>query len=110
MKQRIKIKQYKKELFKKKNFIEESFLYWLNHTNYIDKISIKIWDKYLDDLEALSKILKNKKLHIIKSLIKSENKNGRFVITFADLLSCIEGMYDVCFDDKEIYNFSDLLK
>ena len=45
MKQRIKIKQYKKELFKEMNFIEESFLYWLNHTNYIDRISIKSWDK-----------------------------------------------------------------
>lgn len=110
MKQRIKIKQYKKELFKEMNFIEKSFLYWLNHTNYIDRISIKIWDKYFEDLEALSKILKNKKLHIIKSLIKDENENNRFVITFADLLDCINGMYEVAFDDKEIYNFSDLLR
>ena len=54
--------------------------------------------------------MKNKKLHVIKSLIKDENEHNRFVITFADLLGWIKGMYKVAFDDKEIYNFSDLLK
>ena len=109
MKQRIKIKQYKKELSKHSDFTIESFKYSLTH-NYTDRISLKIWREYFQDLEALYKILKNKKLHIIKSLIKDENKNNRFVITFADLLECIDSMYDVCFDDKEIYRFSDLLR
>lgn len=54
--------------------------------------------------------MKNKKLHIIKSLIKEENNNNRFVTTFADLLDDIDAMYEICFDDKEIYNFSDLLR
>ena len=107
MKQRIKIKQYKKELDKYSNFIVESFKYSLTH-NYTDRTSLKIWREYFKDLEALFKILKNKKLHIIKSLIKDEN--SKFVTTFADLLSCIEGMYEICFDDKEIYNFSALLR
>ena len=109
MKQRIKIKQYKKELDKYSNFIVESFKYSLTH-NYTDRTSLKIWREYFQDLRALYKILKNKKLHIIKSLIKEENNNKRFVITFADLLDDIDAMYEVCFDDKEIYNFSDLLK
>lgn len=107
MKQRIKIKQYKKELDKHSNFIVESFKYSLTH-NYTDRTSLKIWREYFKDLEALFKILKNKKLHVIKSLIKDEN--SKFVTTFADLLNCIEGMYEVAFDDKEVYNFSDLLR
>ena len=109
MKQRIKIKQYKKELSKYADFTIESFKYDLTHT-VTDRTTLKIWRKYFQDLEALYKILKNKKLHVIKSLIKDENEHNRFVITFADLLDCIEGMYEVAFDDKEIYNFSDLLK
>lgn len=107
MKQRIKIKQYKKELDKYSNFIVESFKYSLTH-NYTDRTSLKIWREYSQDLEALYKILKNKRLHVIKSLIKDEN--NKFVTTFADLLNCINGMYEVAFDDKEIYNFSDLLR
>ena len=110
MKQRIKIKQYKKELSKHSDFVTESFKYSFIHTDYKDRIALKIWREYFQDLEALYKILKNKKLHIIKSLIKDENKNSRFVITFADLLECIDSMYDICFDDKEIYRFSDLLR
>lgn len=107
MKQRIKIKQYKKELDKYSNFIVESFKYSLTH-NYTDRTSLKIWREYFKDLEALYKILKNKRLHVIKSLIKDEN--NKFVTTFADLLDCIDSMYEVCFDDKEIYNFSNLLR
>ena len=108
MKQRIKIKQYKKELDKHSNFVIESFKY--DFCNCNNRISIKIYKEYFQDLEALYKILKNKKLHIIKSLIKDENNNNRFVITFADLLDDIDAMYDFCFDDKEIYRFSDLLR
>lgn len=107
MKQRITIKQYKKELDKHSNFIVESFKYSLTH-NYTDRTSLKIWREYFQDLEALYKILKNKRLQVIKSLIKDEN--NKFVITFADLLDCIDGMYEVCFDDKEIYNFSNWLR
>lgn len=107
MKQRLKIKQYKKELDKYSNFVVESFKYNLTH-NYTDRTSLKIWREYSQDLEALYKILKNKKLHVIKSLIKDEN--SKFVTTFADLLDCIDSMYEVCFDDKEIYNFSNLLR
>lgn len=107
MKQRIKIKQYKKELDKYSSFMLESFKYSLTH-NYTDRTSLKIWREYSKDLEALYKILKNKKLNVIKSLIKDEN--SKFVTTFADLLECIDSMYEVCFDDKEIYNFSDLLR
>ena len=107
MKQRIKIKQYKKELDKYSSFMVESFKYSLTH-NYTDRTSLKIWREYSKDLEALYKILKNKQLHIIKSLIKDEN--SKFVTTFADLLECIDGMYEVCFDDKEVYNFSYLLR
>ena len=98
MKQRIKIKQYKKELDKFSNFV----------CNCNNRISIRIYKEYFQDLEAFYKILKNKKLHIIKSLIKDEN--NKFVTTFADLLDCIDSMYEVAFDDKEIYNFSDLLR
>ena len=108
MKQRIKIKRYKKELSKEIDFVTESFKYSFVHTDYKDRISLKIWREYFKDLEVLSKILKNKKLHVIKSLIKDEN--NKFVTTFADLLSCINGMYEVSFDDKEVYNFSDLLR
>ena len=108
MKQRIKIKHYKKELDKYSNFIVESFKYSLTHTNYTSRTTLKIYREYFQDLEALYKILKNKKLHVIKSLIKDEN--NKFVTTFADLLECIDSMYEVAFDDKEIYNFSDLLR
>lgn len=107
MKQRIKIKHYKKELDKYSSFIVESFKYSLTH-NYTDRTSLKIWREYFKDLEALYKILKNKRLQVIKSLIKDEN--NKFVTTFADLLDCIDSMYEVAFDDKEIYNFSDLLR
>lgn len=106
MKQRIKIKQYKKELDKYSNFIVESFKYSLTH-NYTDRTSLKIWREYFKDLEALYKILKNKQLHTIKK-IKSEC--DLVVFSFADLLDDIDAMYEVAFDDKEVYNFSDLLR
>ena len=108
MKQRIKIKHYKKELDKYSNFIVESFEYYIKNNTFLDTTYLKIYSEYFQDLEALSKILKNKKLHVIKSLIKDEN--NKFVTTFADLLDCIDSMYEVCFDDKEVYNFSDLLR
>ena len=105
MKQRIKIKQYKKELSKKIDFITESFFYWLNHTDKIDRISIKIWHEYSEDLEVLENLLKNKQLHIIKDLIWDA-----FVFDFKNLLEDIKVVFEVAFDDKEIYNYSDLLR
>lgn len=108
MKQRKQLKQYKKDLAKEIDIITKSFEYDLKHNTQIEVTSIKIYYEYFKDLEALSKILKRKQLHILKNLIKEEN--NKFVNTFADLLSCIEGMYKVTFEDKEIYNFSNLLR
>ena len=108
MKQRIKIKQYKKELSKDIDFVTKSFEYYIKHNTFLDNTSLKIYHEYFKDLEVLSNILKNKQLHVIKSLIKDEN--NKFVTTFVDVLSCIEGMYEVAFDDKEIYNYSNLLR
>ena len=79
MKQRIKIKQYKKELSKYSDFTIKSFKYDLTHT-VTDRTTLKIWRKYFQDLEALYKILKKKKLHVIKSLIKDENEHNRFTM------------------------------
>lgn len=105
MKQRIKIKRYKKELSKEIDFITESFFYWLNNTDKIDRISIKIWHEYSEDLEVLEKLLKNKQLHIIKDLMWDA-----FVFDFKNLLEDIDAVFEVAFDDKEIYNYSDLLR
>lgn len=105
MKQRIKIKQYKKELYKEIDFITESFKYSFIHTDYKDRISLKIWREYFKDLEALSKILKNKQLHIIKNLLWDA-----YTFDFKDLLDDIEAVFEVAFDDKEIYNYSDFLR
>lgn len=105
MKQRIKIKQYKKELSKKIDFITESFFYWLNNTDKIDRISIKIWYEHSEDLEVLEKLLKNKQLHIIKNLMWDA-----YVFDFKNLLEDIDAVFEVAFNDKEIYNYSDLLR
>ena len=105
MKQRIKIKRYKKELSKEIDFITESFFYWLNHTDLIDSISLKIWHEYSKDLEVLEKLLKNKQLHIIKDLIWDA-----YTFNFKCLLNDIYAFYKVAFNYKEIYNYSDLLR
>ena len=105
MKQRIKIKQYKKELSIYIDFITESFFYGLNHTDLIDSLSLKIWHEYFKDLEVLEKLLKNKQLHIIKDLMYDA-----FVFDFKNLLEDIDAVFEVAFDDKEIYNYSDLLR
>lgn len=105
MKQRIKIKRYKKELSKEIDFVTESFFYSLNHTDYIDSISLKIWHEYFKDLETLEKLLKNKQLRIIKDLMYDA-----FVFDFKNLLDDIDAVFEVAFDDKEIYNYSDLLR
>ena len=105
MKQRIKIKQYKKELFKEIDFITKSFFYSLNHTDYIDSISLKIWHEYFKDLEMLEKLLKNKQMSIIKDLLFDA-----YVFDFKNLLEDIDAVFEVAFNDKEIYNYSNLLR
>lgn len=107
MKQRKQIKQYKRELNKVIDFGTNSFQYWLNNTDLIDRVSIKIWHEYFTDLENLSKILKNKQLHTIRK-IKSEWDIINY--SFSYLLDNIDAVYENAFDDKEIYNFSDLLR
>lgn len=107
MKQRIKIKQAKKELNKTKDFVMSSFEGDLKHSNTIENTTLKIWHEYFQDLENISKILKNKQLHTIQK-IKIEWDITNF--SFSDLLDNIEAMFKVAFDDKEIYNFSNLLR
>lgn len=106
MKQRIKIKQAKKELNKTIFFVTSSFERDLKHFQ-LENTTIKIWDEYFLDLKILSKILRNKQLHIIQK-IKNEWDITDF--SFSDLLDNIDAMYEIAFDDKEIYNFSDLLR
>lgn len=107
MKQRIKIKQAKKELNKTISFVTSSFERDLKHSNKLENTTFKIWDEYFLDLKNLSKILRNKQLHTIQK-IKIEWDIINF--SFSDLLDNIDSMYEVAFDDKEIYNFSDLLR
>lgn len=106
MKQRIQIKQYKNMLSKTIALTLDSFEYGLKHYN-LDEISVKIWHEYLQDLENLSKILKNKQLHIIQKIKK---KWDVLNYSFSDLLDDMDAVYENAFDDKEIYNFSKLLR
>lgn len=106
MKQRIKIKQYKKELNKEINFVSNCFEWDLKH-NKLENTTLKIWDEYFLDLKLLYKILRNKQLHIIQ---KIKIENDLVVFSFSDLLEDINSTYSVAFDDKEIYNFSELLR
>lgn len=106
MKQRIKIKQAKKELNKTISFVTSSFNWDLKHFQ-LENTTLKIWDEYFLDLKNLSKILKNKQLHIIQKMKKDCDL---LVVSFSDLLEDMDAMYEIAFDDKEIYNFSDLLR
>ena len=106
MKQRIKIKQAKKELNKAINFATSSFNWDIKHFQ-LENTTLKIWDEYFLDLKIISKILRNKQLHTIQK-IKIEWDITNF--SFSDLLDNIDAMYEVAFDDKEIYNFSNLLR
>ena len=54
-----------------------------------------------------SSFKRNKQLHIIQKIKIELNLT---YCSFSDLLDNIDSMYDVSFDDKEIYNFSDLLR
>lgn len=106
MKQRIKIKQAKKELNKEINFVSNCFEWDSKHYK-LENTTLKIWDEYFLDLKIISKILRNKQLHTIQ---KIKIENDLVVFSFSDLLEDINSMYAVAFDDKEIYNFSDLLR
>lgn len=106
MKQRIKIKQAKKELNKTINFVTSSFNWDLKH-HQVENTTLKIWDEYFLDLKNLYKILRNKQLHIIQ---KMKNDCDLLVVSFLDLLEDMDAVFEVAFDDKEIYNYNNLLR
>lgn len=111
MKQRAKIKQYKKELNHYSDCLIESFEFdiktAIKNNENINYITMQIYNEYFQDLQKLFEIIRKKQLHIIKQLCKEwdiYNSN------FSDLLNDMESVYENAFDDKEIYNFSDLLR
>ena len=111
MKQRAKIKQYNKELNQYSDYLIESFEFNIkttikNHEN-INHITIQIYMEYFEDLQKLFEILRKKQLHIINKLC---NEWKIYNNDFSKLLNDIEAVYENAFDDKEIYNFSDLLR
>ena len=111
MEQRKRIKQYKQELNQYIDSILESFEFDIktaakNNEN-INPVNIRIYHEYLQDLQKLSEILRKKQLHIIKQLYKEWDIYNS---DFSELLVCMDGVYENAFDDKEIYNFSDLLR
>ena len=111
MEQRKRIKQYKQELNQYIDSILESLEFDIktaakNNEN-INPVNIRIYHEYLQDLQKLSEILRKKQLHIIKQLYKEWDIYNS---DFSELLVCMDGVYENAFDDKEIYNFSDLLR
>lgn len=111
MKQRAKIKQYKKELNQYSDYLIESFEFdikeAIKNNENINRKTIQIYNEYFKDLQKLFEIIRKKQLHIIKQLCKEwEIYNN----DFSQLLNDIEAVYENAFDDKEVYNFSDLLR
>ena len=111
MGQRAKIKQYKKELNQYSDYLIESFEFDIkkavkNNEN-INPINIQIYHEYLQDLQKLFEILRKKQLHIIKQICHEWDIYNN---DFSQLLNDMEAVYENAFDDKEIYNFSDLLR
>ena len=111
MKQRKRIKQYKKELNQYSDYLIESFEFGIktairNNEN-INRITIQIYNEYFEDLQKLFEILRKKQLHIIKQLC---NEWEIYNNDFSDLLNDMEAVYENAFDDKTVYNFSDLLR
>ena len=109
MKQRKRIKQYKKELNHYRDWITKSFEYYIkteikNNRN-IERINIEIYNEYFKDLVTLLEILRKKQLHIIRQLYKEWDI---YSSDFSDLLNCIDGVYENAFDDKEVYRFIDI--
>ena len=111
MKQRTKIKQYKKDLNKYSDYLMESFEFdiktAIKHNENIPRITIQIYNEYFQDLQKLFEILRKKQLHIIKQIC---NEWDIYSNDFSDLLNDMESVYENAFDDKIVYNFSDLLR
>lgn len=111
MKQRAKIKEYKKELNQYIDYLTESFEFDIKKAVKNDKdinyIDVRIYHEYFKDLQKLLEILRKKQLHIIKQLC---NEWDIYSNDFSDLLNDIDAVYENAFDDKIIYNFSDLLR
>ena len=111
MKQRKRIKQYKKELNYYSDCLIESFEFdiktAIERNENINRITIQIYNEYFADLQKLFEILRKKQLHIIKQLC---NEWEIYNNDFSDLLNDIESVYEIAFDDKTVYNFSDLLR
>lgn len=111
MKQRKRIKQYKKELNHYSDCLIESFEFdiktAIKNNENLNRITIQIYNEYFKDLQKLFEILRKKQLHIIKQLC---NEWDIYSNDFSDLLNDMEAVYENAFDDKEIYNFSDLLR
>ena len=111
MKQRKRIKQYKKELNHYSDCLIENFEFDLkeaikNNEN-LNPINIQIYHEYFQDLQKLVEILRKKQLHIINQLYDEWDIYNR---DFSELLETIDGVYENSFDDKNVYNFSDLLR
>ena len=111
MKQRKRIKQYKKELNHYSDCLIENFEFDLkeaikNNEN-LNPINIQIYHEYFQDLQKLVEILRKKQLHIINQLYDEWDIYNR---DFSKLLNDIEAVYENAFDNKEVYNFSDLLR
>ena len=111
MKQRKRIKQYKKKLNHYSDCLIESFEYDIkNHiknNENLNPINIQIYHEYFQDLQKLVEILRKKQLHIIKQICNEWEISNN---DFSKLLNDIEAVYENAFDDKEVYNFSDLLR
>ena len=111
MKQRKIIKQYKHELNQYSDYLIKSFEFDIKEAvkrnENINRITIQIYNEYFKDLQKLFEILRKKQLHIIKQLC---NEWDIYSNDFSQLLNDIEAVYENAFDDKEIYNFSDLLR
>ena len=111
MKQRKKIKQYKKELNHYSDCLIESFEFDIKEAvkrnENINYKTIQIYNEYFQDLQKLFEIIRKKQLHIIKQLCNEWEISNN---DFSDLLNDMEAVYENAFDDKEVYNFSDLLR
>ena len=111
MKQRKRIKQYKKELNQYSDYLMESFKFdiktAIKNNENINRITIQIYHEYFADLQKLFEIIRKKQLHIIKQLC---NEWDIYNNDFSQLLNDIEAVYENAFDDKTVYNFSDLLR
>ena len=111
MKQRKRIKQYKKELNHYSDYLLESFEFDIKEAvkrnENINYKTIQIYNEYFQDLQKLFEILRKKQLHIIKQLCNEWEISNN---DFSDLLNDMEAVYENAFDDKEVYNFSDLLR